>query len=362
MYLHERDDWTAFTWDEAILLPLVSDARYAQGLFLGKMQSLGFLLQDEAELDSLTLETLESSQIEGETLNAREVRSSVARRLGLDQYDEVPTTAKTDGVVDMTLDATRHFDAPLTAERLFGWHAALFTTGFSGLHRIQVGAYRQGGMQVVSGAIGRERIHYEAPVAERVAAEMDVFIHWFNSDTTIDPLIKAGLAHLWFVSIHPFDDGNGRMARAISELQLVRSDRVPRRFYSMSAQIRKDCKGYYAVLELTQKGFQDVTAWLHWFLLTLHGAIGASEQTLESVLVKAAFYKHLEGVVLNKRQHFMLERLLGDFKGNLTTVKWAKMTKTSHDTALRDIKDLFEKNVLVQDTKGGKSTSYRLMR
>jgi Fic family protein len=329
------------------------------------MQALGFELREEALLLALTEDVVKSSEIEGEKLDRQEVRSSIARRLGMDIGGLKPADRNVEGVVEMTLDATRHYDQPLTEERLFGWHAGLFPTGRSGMRKIRVGIWRDDKnvpMQVVSGAAGRERVHFEAPAAARLEMEMAGFLDWFNAGPEIDPVLKAGLAHLWFVTIHPFDDGNGRIARAISDLCLARSEQNPQRFYSMSAQIGEERDAYYQILEKTQKGGMDVTPWLTWFLDCLGRAIGGAETLLESVLAKARFWESMGDAPLNERQRLVLNRLLNGLEGKLTTSKWAKLTKTSPDTALRDIVDLVERGILVRSTEGGRSTSYALRR
>jgi Fic family protein len=328
------------------------------------MEGLGFPLRSEAVLNTLTEDVLESSEIEGEILDRDQVRSSIARRLGMDIGALTPADRDVEGVVEMMLDATQNYDQKLTAERLFGWHAALFPTGRSGMHRIRVGAWRDdrsGPMQVISGPVGRERVHYEAPKAARVAHDMKAFLFWFNGQEGIDPVLKAGVAHLWFVTIHPFDDGNGRIARAVADMQLARSEQSPQRFYSMSAQIRLERKAYYEILESTQKGSLDVTGWLTWFLACLSRAFDGAESILAGVLRKARFWEKHAGDPLNDRQREILNRLLDGFEGKLTSSKWATIEKCSPDTALRDITDLLERGILVKDEGGGRSTSYSLV-
>jgi Fic family protein len=329
------------------------------------MEGLGYPLRADANLRALTEEILKSSEIEGEHLDDAQVRSSLARRLGMDVAGLVPVDRDVEGIVEMMLDATQKFAEPLTAERLFGWHAALFPTGRSGMSKISVGAWRTDAsdpMQVVSGPMGRERVHYEAPSARLLEAEMRAFLDWFN-DTAVpgDPIVKAGLAHLWFVTIHPFDDGNGRIARAITDLVLARSEQSAQRFYSMSSQIRAERKTYYDMLEATQKGALDVTAWLRWFLACLDRAFDRAETILASVLQKARFWETHGGVPLNERQRAILNRLLDGFEGKLTSSKWAKLAKCSQDTALRDIDDLLTRGILSKDQAGGRSTSYSLV-
>lgn len=328
------------------------------------MERLGFGLREEATLETLTLDVLKSSEIEGELLAADQVRSSIARRLGIDIAGLIPADRHVEGIVEMMLDATQHYNKPLTDERLFSWHAALFPTGRNSMHKIVVGAWRDNTsddpMQVVSGPMGKEKIHYEAPPAELLPDEMNKFLSWFNEISNIDPVMKAAIAHLWFVTIHPFDDGNGRIARAIADLQLARADGTAQRFYSMSAQIRKERNAYYTVLEKTQKGSLDITDWLEWFLLCINRSLNASEEILSRVLKKAAFWKEHEKTIFNNRQILMLNKLLDGLEGKLTSSKWAKMAKSSQDTALRDIQDLLEKKVLIKEDAGGRSTSYIL--
>jgi Fic family protein len=327
------------------------------------MESLGFLQQREAELATLTLEVVKSSEIEGEKLDAAQVRSSIAKRLGIDIAGAIPADRDVEGVVEMMLDATQNFSAPVTAERLFGWHGALFPTGRSGIRKITAGAWRDdssGPMQVLSGPMGRETIHYEAPDASRLDDEMARFLEWANAADSTDPVLRAALAHLWFVTIHPFDDGNGRIARALADLMLARSENSGQRFYSMSSQIRQERSAYYNILEKTQKGSLDITAWMEWFLACLGRAFEGTESTLGATLHKSRFWKHHAAIDLNARQRAVLNMLLDGFEGKLTTMKWAKLMKTSHDTALRDIQDLVERGVLEKDTAGGRSTSYSL--
>jgi Fic family protein len=327
------------------------------------MEALGFKVREEAVLRTLTEDVLKSSEIEGEKLNADQVRSSVARRLGIDIGGLQPADRHVEGVVEMMLDATQHYDQPLTTERLFDWHASLFPTGRSGMHRITVGAWRDdrtAPMQVVSGPVGRERVHFEAPAAERLQEEMQRFLEWFKGDATMEPVMKAALAHLWFVTIHPFDDGNGRIARAIADMSLARSERSPQRFYSMSAQIREERGEYYRILEQTQRATMDVTAWMEWFLGCLTRAIERAQAALSGVIEKTRYWEKLRDVPLNERQRLVIGRMLEGFEGKLTTSKWAALTKSSNDTALRDIQQLVERGVLVRNQAGGRSTSYSL--
>lgn len=363
-YIHQLPDWPQFRWDHKALAEPLAAVRHRQGRLIGRMEGLGFALRGEALLSTLTEDVLKSSEIEGEVLDRDQVRSSIARRLGMDIGALTPADRDVEGVVEMMLDATQKYSEPLTDDRLFGWHAALFPTGRSGMHRIVVGAWRddkQGPMQVVSGALGREHVHYEAPVAARLSSEMKSFLDWFNGREEIDPVLKAGLAHLWFVTIHPFDDGNGRIARAIADMQLARSEASPQRFYSMSSQIRQERNAYYEILEATQKGDLDITPWFEWFLTCLGRAIDGAEGILGGVLRKARFWDRYRNAGLNERQRDMLNRLLNGFEGKLTSSKWAKIEKCSPDTALRDITDLVERGILQKDAAGGRSTSYSLV-
>lgn len=362
MYLHERDNWTAFHWDsEAILRPL-SLARFSQGVLLGEIEEIGLEYETEAEAEVLVSEVIASSQIEGIALNMDKVRSSVARRLGIERAGVIADTRDVDGAVGILLDATQNAREPLTHERLFGWHESLFSRGYGGFHHIDIGQYRVREMQIVSGAIGHECVHYEAPAPELVARMMDDFLVWFNDDVEMEPLIKAGLAHIWFVAIHPFDDGNGRITRALTEMLLARSDNASRRYYSMAGRILTDREKYYTVLERSQKSDSDMTAWLFWFLITLNDAINQSRMSIREILQRAEFWRKHGGVSLNERQTKILKKLQSDFEGKLTSTKWAKICRVSHDTALRDINDLVEKGILAQDRSGGRSTAYRLAR
>ncbi len=361
--IHERQGWPALHWDSGRISQQLAEVRHLQGRLIGRMEALGFQLRAEAVLDTLTEDVLKSSEIEGERLDRDQVRSSIARRLGIDIAGVTTADRNVEGVVEMMLDATQRYDEPLTAQRLFDWHAALFPTGRSGMSKINVGAWRddkKGPMQVVSGPIGKERVHYEAPVAARLRGEMKKFLDWFEKDASTDLVLKAGLAHLWFVTIHPFDDGNGRIARAIADMVLARSERSPQRFYSMSAQIQQERKSYYEILEATQKGDIDVTRWLEWFLVCLGRAFDRAETILAAVLIKARFWDRFAATEFNERQRSMINRLLNDFEGKLTSSKWAKIEKCSQDTALRDIEDLLRKHVLTKDSAGGRSTSYSL--
>lgn len=364
VYIHERKDWPHFRWDAESLADQLASVRHRQGRLIGRMEQLGFNLRQEAILETLTEDVLKSSEIEGEILDKDEVRSSIARRLGMDAGGLVPADRNVEGVVEMMLDATQKYDEKLTDERLLSWHAALFPTGRSGMHRITVGDWRDdraGPMQVVSGAVGRERVHYQAPNAKLVPAEMKAFLKWFNAAPDIDPVLKAALAHLWFVTIHPFDDGNGRIARALSDMALARSEGSAQRFYSMSAQIRRERKEYYDILEATQKGDLDITPWLQWFLSCLGHAFDGAEDVLANVLRKARFWETHAGKSFNDRQRKIINRLLDGFEGKLTSSKYAKIAKTSQDTALRDIDDLLKRNILAKEAAGGRSTGYTLI-
>lgn len=365
-YIHKLAGWPAFRWDKGAIADVLGDVRHRQGRLIGQMQSLGFQLREEAILHTLTEDVLKSSEIEGELLDKDQVRSSIARRLGMDIGGLSPADRYVEGAVEMMLDATQEYATPLTSERLFGWHAALFPTGRSGMHKITVGAWRldaSGPMEVISGPIGRERVHCQAPAASLLDREMRSFLDWFNTkDGSLDPVLKAAVAHLWFVTIHPFDDGNGRMARAIADMGLARSEGSPQRFYSMSAQIRVERNRYYDILEHTQKGDLNITPWLEWFLACLGRAFVGAEGILAAVLRKAGFWRAHAATPLNPRQRDMLNRLLDGFVGKLTSTKWAKIEKCSPDTALRDITDLLDRNILEKDGAGGRSTSYSLSR
>jgi len=363
LYIYELPAWPRFSWNDQVISARLAAVRHLQGRLIGRMEALGFKLQREAVLQTLTADVLKSSEIEGEKLDAEQVRSSIARRLGLDVGGLKPADRMVEGVVEMMLDGTRHFDLPLTAERLFAWHAALFPTGRSGMTRIRAGKWRddsKGPMEVVSGPIGNERVHFTAPAANRVGGEMREFLRWFNAGTETDPVLKAGLAHLWFVTIHPLDDGNGRIARAIADMALARSEKSPQRFYSMSAQIRQERNAYYDILEKTQKGALDITPWLEWFLGCLERAIEGAQITLSTVLGKARFWEAIVGIEVNERQRLVLNRLLDGFEGKLTTSKYAKLAKCSQDSALRDVLVLVEQGILARSPAGGRSTSYSL--
>jgi Fic family protein len=363
-YIHELPEWPKFQWDQTALAERLAAVRHRQGRLIGRMEGLGLKLRAEATLRTLTEEVVKSSEIEGEILNKDQVRSSLARRLGIEIGALTPADRNVEGIVEMILDATEKYDELLTAERLFSWHAALFPTGRSGMRKITVANWRTeaaGPMQVVSGPIGRERVHYQAPAASKLDHEMNAFLTWFNGDAEgVDPVLKAGIAHLWFATIHPFEDGNGRIARAIADQQLARSEKSAQRFYSMSGQIRQERNAYYDILEATQKGDLDITPWLEWFLACLGRAIDGAETILGSVLLKAKFWKLHEDESFNDRQRKVLNRMLDGFGGKMTSSKWAALAKSSQDTASRDIDDLLTRKVLVRDAAGGRSTSYSL--
>ncbi len=363
-YIHQLKKWPEFIWDDGQIMPLLGDVRNRQGRLIGRMESLGFTLRSEAILQTLTLDVLKSSEIEGEMLDPAEVRSSIARRLGMNIAGLIASDRNVDGVVEMMLDATQKFNKTLTKDRLFGWQASLFPGGRSGMQKIVIGSFRNdkhGLMQVISGPIGRQSVHFEAPEASRVNAEIKNFLVWFNQESAIDPVLKATIAHLWFVTIHPFEDGNGRIARAVTDMQLARADSSAQRFYSMSVQIRQERNAYYDVLEKTQKNAgMDITIWIKWFLSCLDRALDTTEKTLAGVFKKSHFWEMYPEGSLNKRQVIMINKLFEGFEGKLTSSKWAKITKCSQDTALRDILDLIEKKILSKDVAGGRSTGYLL--
>jgi Fic family protein len=362
-YIHQRPGWPAFRWDDSALSTPLAAVRHRQGRLLGRMEALGFALRSEASLATLTSDVVQSSAIEGERLDPREVRSSLARRLGLDAAGLPDAGRAVEGVVEMMLDATRGFDRPLSKRRLFDWHAALFPTGRSGMRKIAVGRWRSaksGPMQVVSGPVGCEKVHFEAPTADRLDAEMRRFLEWFNGRPTVDPLLAAGLAHFWFVTIHPFEDGNGRIARAIADLWLARADGTSDRFYSMSTQIAAERKEYYRRLETAQRGDLDLTAWLEWFLACLDRAVDGAETTLAAVLRKARTWERIHRRPVNERQQAVINRMLDGFEGFLSTSKYAKLAGCSTDTALRDMRELVDRGILVRNPGSGRSTSYRL--
>ena len=366
VYIWQASGWPSWRYDLAALAQPLADVSRAQGLLMGRLADVGMALRDQASLSALTEDVIKTSEIEGEQLNVESVRSSIARRLGVDIGALAPVDRHVEGVVEMVLDATASCNAAVTRDRLFGWHAALFPTGYSGLVRINVGGWRDdatGPMQVVSGPLGRQRVHFEAPPADRLQSETDRFINWANGESTEPPLIKAGLAHLWLVTLHPFDDGNGRIARAVGDLFLARADGSPQRFYSLSAQIQRERKAYYDILERTQKQSLDVTEWLAWFLQTLHRAVDQAQHTLDAVLARTRFWQRWAApgsAPLNERQVKLVNGLLDGFEGKLTSSKWAAIAKCSPDTALRDITDLLARGVLRKSDAGGRSTSYEL--
>ncbi len=363
-YLHQLENWPRFRWSHEHLVTPLATVRYRQGRLCGQMEALGVRAKEETVLRTLTDDVLETSEIEGETLDADQVRSAVARRLGMDIGGLKAADRHVEGVVEMMLDATQHYEQPLTQDRLFAWHACLFPTGRSGTHPITVGAWRDdrtAPMPVESGPVGRERVHVDAPAAARLNEEMRRFLEWFNGDATIEAVLKAALAHLWFVTIHPFDDGNGRIARALADMTLARSERSTQRFYSMSAQTREERDGYDSILEQTQQGTLDITRWMAWFLECLRRAIGRAQLSLSGVIAKARHWEKLREIALNERQRLVITRLLEGFEGKLTTSKWAALTKSSQDSALRDIQQLVQRGVLRRDSAGGRSTGYSLV-
>ena len=364
-FIHQKDEWPEFTWNSNNIINLLSEVRNLQGRLVGKMETLGFNLRNEALLDTLTLDVIKSSEIEGEILNPDLVRSSIARKLGMEIAGAVDSDRNVEGVVEMMLDATQNCFGPLTADRLFDWHAALFPTGRSGMYKITVADWRKdttGPMQVVSGAMGKEKVHFQAPDSKLLEKEMTQFLDWFNNNKKIDLVLKAAIAHLWFVTIHPFDDGNGRIARAITDMLLAQSDKSNQRFYSMSAQIRLERKQYYKMLERTQKGDLNITNWIVWFLTCLSNALKSTETVLTKVLFKADFWRKHSETIINERQNKILNMLLDGFDGKLTSSKWAKIAKCSKDSAVRDINDLITKRILQKEAAGGRSTYYELIK
>ena len=361
MFLHERENWWQFRYDtERILCPLAA-VRARIGTLCGRMAALGFEIQNETLLDALSVEIRKSSEIEGELLDLQQIRSSIASKLGIDTSGVVASTHYIEGVVEMMLDALQNYRMPLSDERLFGWHSVLFPSGRSGLYKIEVGQYRTGEMQVVSGPMGQEKVHYKAPLPQRVEPEMERFIRWVNDTNDVEPIVKAAIAHLWFLTIHPFDDGNGRIARAITDMLLARTDGSSKRFYSMSRAILNNRKGYYAVLEHTQHGAGDITDWLLWFISALDDALTHTDETLASVFAKADFWKAHDSRSFNARQYKMLNRLMDGIEGKMNTSKWAKMCKCSSDTALNDINDLIQRGIMRKNDAGGKNTNYELV-
>jgi len=363
IYIHQKDNWPDFIWRSEEFLNQLSEARNLQGRLIGKMESLGFDLRNEALLDTLTLDVLKSTEIEGEFLNPDQVRSSIARRLGMEIAGSIDSDRNVDGMVEMMIDATHNCFKPLTVDRLFNWHAALFPMGRSGIFKITVADWRKdttGPMQVVSGASGKENVHFQAPDANLIETEMNRFLKWFNENDKIDLVIKAAVAHLWFVTIHPFQDGNGRITRALTDMLLAQSDKSTQRFYSMSAQIRIERKQYYEILEKTQKGDLNLTEWIKWFLSCLINALKSTDTILTKVLFKANFWNKHSKTIINERQKRLINKLLDGFEGKLTSSKWAKIAKCSKDTAIRDINDLIYKDMLQKETAGGRSTNYEL--
>jgi Fic family protein len=360
-YIYEHKNWTDFSWQDKAINVVFGEVRHLQGKIIGQMNAMGFSAKEEATLTILTLDVVKSSEIEGELLNYDQVRSSIARRLGINTAGLVPSSRHIEGVVEMMLDATQRYHLPLTEERLLGWHAALFPTGYSGPYAIEVGKYRSHAIQVVSGAMGKEKVHYEAVKPELVKTEMDKFLDWFNAENDLDPVLKAAIAHFWFIIIHPFDDGNGRIGRAITDMLLARAEGSGERFYSMSSQILAERKRYYEVLQKVQHSTGDITEWLDWFLHCLKNALLVTEKTTQKIVRKAEFWKLHEHTAINERQRFILNKLFDGFEGKLQTSKWAKMTKTSTDTALRDIKDLIEKGILQTTNEGGRNANYELV-
>lgn len=360
-YIYEYENWTNFTWQEKVINSVFGEVRLMQGKIIGQMNSFGFYAKEEATLTSLTLEVVKSSEIEGEFLNYEQVRSSIARRLGINSGGLVKSSRHIEGVVEMMLDATQRHDIRLTEKRIFGWHASLFPTGFSGPYEIEVGRYRTGEMQIVSGPMGKEKVHYEAIKPEMVKTEMDKFLNWLNNDTTLDLVIKAAIAHFWFIIIHPFDDGNGRIGRAITDMLLARAEGSGERFYSMSSQILEERKKYYEILQKVQHSNGDITEWLSWFLNCLKSAMLSTVNKTQKILKKIEFWQQHERTSINERQRKVLNMLFEDFDGKLQTSKWAKINKTSSDTALRDIKDLIEKGILKQSSGGGRNANYELI-
>ncbi|OXB08402.1 cell filamentation protein Fic [Flavobacterium plurextorum] len=360
IYIHQLKNWPNLQWEETEFISLLSEVRNFQGKLMGKVELLGFELKDEANLETLIQDVIQTSEIEGEILNPELVRSSIATRLGLEYSGLEHSDRHIDGIVELMLDATQNDNKILTDDRLFGWHAALFPTGRSGIHKIEVANWRSGDMQVVSGGMGREIVHYEAPKAQQLVLEMKQFINWYNDEQNLESLLKAAIAHLWFITIHPFDDGNGRIARAITDMQLSKSDGINQRFYSMSTEINKQKKSYYTILERTQKDNLDITEWIIWFLECLKNSILYSSVIVDKVVKKHHFWVKNTSKISNERQQIMLNKLMDNFEGNLNTSKWAKMAKTSPDTALRDITDLVNKGILIKADSGGRSTHYIL--
>jgi Fic family protein len=360
-YIYEYDNWPSFTWDDKQLSVAFGDVRLMQGKLMGQLSSLGFSFREEASLLAHTMDVIKSSEIEGEHFNYDQVRSSVARRLGLERAGLISSSKLIDGVVEMTLDATQRYYQPLTEERLFGWHAALFPTGYSGNYKIEVAQYRTGEMQIVSGAMGKEKVHFEAMKSQVLKSEMDYFLKWYNAEDNLDPVLKAAVAHFWFIIIHPFDDGNGRIARALTDMLLARAEGTGERFYSMSSQMMLQRKEYYAMLQKAQHSSGDISEWMFWFLNCLKNAMLTTQSTMSNILRKAEFWNKHENTLINERQRLILNKLFDGFEGKLKSSKWAKITKTSSDTALRDIKDLVDKGILRKTNEGGRSVNYELV-
>lgn len=359
-YIYEYENWPEFTWNDKQINFILGKVRHLQGKIFGKMEALGFSIKEETILSTLTLDVLKSSEIEGEILNYEQVRSSIARKLGLEYAGIIHIDRNVEGVVEMMLDATQKYDYDIDHERIFGWHAALFPTGWSGMHKIDTGCYRKGEMQVVSGPLGKEKIHFQAPLPDVVEKEMNVFLDWFNNEKNTDGVLKAAIAHFWFIIIHPFDDGNGRIARAFSDMLLARSEESSQRFYSLSNQILSEKKKYYEILQKVQHSSGEITEWLEWFLNCLYRALENTEETLKRIIIKSDFWDKHKETSINSRQRLMLNKIFDGFEGKLKSSKWAKITKCSSDTALRDIKDLMEKGILKREESGGRSTNYEL--
>ncbi len=363
IYIWQYPEWPSFTWNDSRLIALLSEVRNLEGKIQGMMGGLGFDVQSMTALNVMTEDVLRSNEIEGVILNSDKVRSSIAKHLGIDTAGLPQPDRYTEGVVQIMMDAVTNCNKPLTPERLFNWHAALFPTGRSGMYPITVGAYRTGGepMQIVSGAMGKEKVHYEAPPSDVVPDMMTDFLRWINSDNTVtDPVLKAAVAHLWFVAIHPFDDGNGRLTRTITDMQLAKADGFHLRFYSMSAEILREKKTYYEILEHTTSNSTDITEWLEWFLNTMKSSILRAEETVKRVVSKSSFWQRHREIPMNERQVKVVNMIWDGFTGKLTSSKWAKITKTSQATALRDITDLIEKGILIAAADGGRSSNYLL--
>jgi len=360
-YIYQYENWTNFTWNEQVINELYGEVKYLQGKLNGLMSAIGFMQKEETLLNTYTFDILKSSEIEGELLNFDQVRSSIARRLGINTVGIIPSTRNIEGIVEMMLDATQRYEQPLTEQRLFGWHNALFPSGYSGAYKIDVACYRSRDMQVVSGAMGKEKIHYEAIKPDLVKSEMNKFLYWLNSDFNVDAIIKAAIAHFWFIIIHPFDDGNGRIARIISDMQLARAENSPQRFYSLSSQILVEKKRYYEILQKVQHSDGDITEWLQFFMICMKKALLSSENSIAQILQKAKFWAIHENTPINERQRRIINKIFDGFDGKLQSSKWAKICKCSQDTAIRDIKDLIEKGILQQAQQGGRSTHYDII-